>query len=68
MQVSIENIVVLINSDRMNITDKKACCSYDILFPYILEANSAKAFLDCSIMVRKYFLLNIIYIVYILIY
>ncbi|GAB1859766.1 PIH1 domain-containing protein 1-like isoform X2 [Camponotus japonicus] len=51
--VSIENIVVLINSDRMNIADKKACCSYDILFPYILEANSAKAFLDCSIMVLR---------------
>ncbi|CAL1677498.1 unnamed protein product [Lasius platythorax] len=51
--VSVEDVVVLINSDRINVTDKKACCSYDILLPYTLETNNAKAFLDYSIMVLR---------------
>ncbi|XP_029664603.1 PIH1 domain-containing protein 1-like [Formica exsecta] len=51
--ISVEDVVVLINSDRINVTDKKAYCSYDILLPYTLEANSAKAFLDYSIMVLR---------------
>lgn len=51
LQVSVEDVVVLINSDRINVTDKKACF-YDILLPYTLETNNAKAFLDYSLMVR----------------
>ncbi|XP_072750716.1 PIH1 domain-containing protein 1 [Anoplolepis gracilipes] len=50
--ISVKDIVVLVNSDRINVTDKKACF-YDILVPYILEANSVKAFLDYSIMVLR---------------
>lgn len=57
LQVSVEDVVVLINSDRINVTDKKACCSYDILLPYTLETNNAKAFLDYSIMVRIFLFL-----------
>ncbi|KAL6268856.1 hypothetical protein P5V15_001978 [Pogonomyrmex californicus] len=47
--VSIENVVVLINSDRINVTDEKACYSYDVFLPYTLVADSAKAFLDYNI-------------------
>ncbi|XP_070166031.1 PIH1 domain-containing protein 1 [Polyergus mexicanus] len=51
--ISVEDVVVLINSDRINVMDKKTYCSYDILLPYTLEANSAKAFLDYSIMILR---------------
>lgn len=50
--VSVEDVVVLINSDRINVTDKKACF-YDILLPYTLETNNAKAFLDYSLMILR---------------
>ncbi|XP_036147366.1 PIH1 domain-containing protein 1 [Monomorium pharaonis] len=51
--VSIEDIVVLINSDRINVTDEKACYSYDVLLPYILKADNARAFLDYNIGVLR---------------
>ncbi|KAG5330846.1 PIHD1 protein, partial [Acromyrmex heyeri] len=52
--VSVEDIVVLINSDRINVTDEKAYYSYDVLLPYTLKADNAKAFLDYNIGVRIY--------------
>lgn len=54
LQISVKDIVVLINSDRINVTDEKACCSYDVLLPYTLKADNAKAFLDYNIGVRIY--------------
>lgn len=51
--VSVEDIVVLINSDRINVTDEKACCSYDVLLPYTLRADNAQAFLDYNIGVLR---------------
>jgi len=54
LQISIEDIVVLINSDRISVTDETACYSYDILLPYTLKADNAKAFLDYNIGVRIY--------------
>ncbi|XP_011059163.1 PREDICTED: PIH1 domain-containing protein 1-like isoform X1 [Acromyrmex echinatior] len=71
--VSVEDIVVLINSDRINVTDEKAYYSYDVLLPYTLKADNAKAFLDYNIGVRSYipfFLYQIIfaYSVYFLIF
>nr|XP_012217518.1 PREDICTED: PIH1 domain-containing protein 1 isoform X1 [Linepithema humile] len=50
--VSIEDVEVLINSDRINVTDKKASDMYDVLLPYTLKANNAKAFFDRNISVR----------------
>jgi len=41
--------VVLINSDRINVTDEKACYSYDVLLPYTLKADNAKAFFDYNV-------------------
>jgi len=52
LQITIENIVVLINSDRINVTDEKTSCSYDVFLPYILDANGAEAFFDYNIGVR----------------
>lgn len=46
--VSIKDIVVLINSERINVTDEKGC-SYDILLPYKLKIDNAKAHLDYNI-------------------
>ncbi|KAL0108227.1 hypothetical protein PUN28_015051 [Cardiocondyla obscurior] len=51
--VSVEDIVVLINSDRINVTDEKAHYSYDVLLPHILKADNAKAFLDYNIGVLR---------------
>lgn len=56
LQVSVEDIVVLINSDRINVTDEKAYYSYDVLLPYTLKADNANAFLDYNIGVRIYIL------------
>jgi len=53
LQISVEDIVILINSDRINVTDEKACCSYDVLLPYTLKADNAKAFLDYNIGVLR---------------
>ncbi|XP_019700301.1 PIH1 domain-containing protein 1 isoform X4 [Harpegnathos saltator] len=53
--VSTEDIVVLINSGRINVTDEKAYCSHDILLPYAVKASSAKAYLDYNLRVRSYF-------------
>ncbi|KYN06465.1 PIH1 domain-containing protein 1 [Cyphomyrmex costatus] len=50
--VSVDDVVVLINSDRINVTDEKACYSYDTLLPYTLKADNAKAFFDYNIGVR----------------
>ncbi|XP_025162573.1 PIH1 domain-containing protein 1 isoform X2 [Harpegnathos saltator] len=47
--VSTEDIVVLINSGRINVTDEKAYCSHDILLPYAVKASSAKAYLDYNL-------------------
>lgn len=71
MQISVEDIVVLINSDRINVTDEKACYSYDVLLPYTLKADTAKAFLDYNIGVRIYiifFILDYIFRMYIFSY
>lgn len=57
LQISVKDIVVLINSDRINVTDEKACCSYDVLLPYTLKADNAKAYLDYNIGVRTYIIL-----------
>lgn len=54
LQVSIKDIVVLMNSDRINITDINACCSYDLLLPYTVKTDSAKAYLDYNLRVRSY--------------
>ncbi|XP_071647523.1 PIH1 domain-containing protein 1 isoform X1 [Temnothorax longispinosus] len=58
--ISVEDIVVLINSDRINVTDEKACCSYDVLIPYTytLKPDNAKAYLDYNIGVRIYILFS----------
>ncbi|XP_014472122.1 PREDICTED: PIH1 domain-containing protein 1-like [Dinoponera quadriceps] len=51
--VSIENVVVLINPDRINVTDEKTCCSHDVLLPYNIKTDSAKAYLDYSLKVLR---------------
>ncbi|XP_011344029.1 PIH1 domain-containing protein 1 isoform X2 [Ooceraea biroi] len=50
--VTIEDIAVLINSDRINVTDEKVSCSYDVLLPYALDVNEAEAFFDYNIGVK----------------
>ncbi|XP_032666211.1 PIH1 domain-containing protein 1-like isoform X2 [Odontomachus brunneus] len=46
--VSIDDVVVLVNSDRINVTDEKTC-SRDVLLPYAVKKDSAKAYFDYNL-------------------
>ncbi|XP_011864344.1 PREDICTED: PIH1 domain-containing protein 1-like [Vollenhovia emeryi] len=50
---SVDSMAVFINSDRINVTDEKACCSHDVFLPYTLQVHSAKAFFDYNIGVLR---------------
>lgn len=52
--MSIEDIEVLVNSDRIIVTDEKACCSHDVLLPYTIKTDSTKAYMDYTLRVRGY--------------
>ncbi|XP_020294010.1 PIH1 domain-containing protein 1-like [Pseudomyrmex gracilis] len=51
--VLVEDVVVLVNSDRINVTNEKACRSSDVFLPYTVKADTARAFLDFNMRVLR---------------